>query len=133
MSLEFMFFFPLMLMLIAAFTVAREIVIHKVKTSEILIAAKRHLACTEYEHFKCDNERYICSAIGRVNFRGGGRVLYHKSKALREHIRSQLSPHASVSRWAENNIGYGLSFFEVQTIRHRWVDELIAHYRSIGD
>lgn len=133
MSLEFMFFFPLLLLLVAAFTVAREISMRKVKTSEILIAAKRHLAYTKYEYISSGiKEMYICDAIGRTCHRNGDEW-YRKSRDLRAHICRQISPYMSVNGWARANIGDDLSFFEVQTIRHRWVDELIAHYRSIGD
>lgn len=133
MILEFMFFFPLLLLLGAACVIAHEISNLRIRTSEILIAAKRHLACTEYEHHECGKVIYICSAILEVEFRKGNREAFRKCVALRDHIHNQLHPYASVGRWARAKIGDGLSSFEVQTIRHRWVDELVAHYRSIGD
>lgn len=133
MNLTLTFFIPLLLTLVAAFTVAWEITRRCMKSSEILREAKTRLAWTHCEHVSFGKRQYICHAVADVEVESWSRQVRGKGQAIREVIHHQLDGVNSVGEWLSLQGYHGLSFHDKQTVRHQWLDELIAYYESKGD
>ena len=96
------------------------------KTSEILIAAKKHLARTGKDR---DKHKFICRAIDMVHHGMNARL-------LKDEITIRLDYKAGLSLWlfdVHRIPWHELKYEKVQAHRHAWVDMLIAEYQAKGD
>ena len=87
---------------------------------KVLKEAKKHLARSMEEYMDEDKQLYICYAIG------GTSASPQEKHATRDLVLGLLGYTNSVDsylRVMEYNLG---SFDELQVIRHKWVDDLIA-------
>lgn len=72
-----------------------------------------------------ENNRYICHAASSA---GVGRIVQAVVLPL-------LCPYRSLETWlaTEHGIEASNNIEKLQATRHAWLDNLIAHYESIGD
>lgn len=111
----------------------------KMKTSDILKAAKKNLRCTGRIDGKipwiCISIKY---AIGYYSRAVPQPQLYPKEKKLLELIQSRLFPGNTLELWLQVNHGIQISQSieyrnQIQATRHAWVDSLIEEFESKGD
>lgn len=101
----------------------------KLKPSEVLIEAKKHLARNSKEAKK-GKQRFICYAIGFE--------CSPEQKTVKDLIRNRLKPYSSLGTWLAGNKKIQMNFCDSQTIdrlqltRHAWVDDLIQEFQSKG-
>lgn len=96
------------------------------KTSEILIEAKKHLARTGEEENKSN---YICNAINKASS-------HPKAMLLKDEISNRMNGKQTMKVWLNKVHGilwHELNTISVQAHRHAWVDMLIAEYQAKGD